>query len=196
MGYDKIYAEFRDELVAEYAQMRGCYMGEYQDNYDQNTSRKDDRIAEMNAAIQSQVDYIKELYDLKARKQNRQGTFNDNTCGKFVSRWVFSLWREYAQAKRRTKRIARATLRDNHQKKMQNIFDAWRKYSHENFKKGLAQKEVDFRAELESKILVQHQNKVDQLLLYAAELEDKIKLEQDAREKMTNLYDLSLSKGF
>ena len=48
--------------------MRGCYMGEYQGNYDQNTSRKDDRIAEMNAAIQAQVDYIKELYDLKHRK--------------------------------------------------------------------------------------------------------------------------------
>ena len=84
IGYDKIYAEFRDELVAEYAQMRGCYMGEYQDNYEQNTSRKDDRIAEMNGAIQSQVDYIKELYDLKQRKQKRQGTFNDHTCGKFA----------------------------------------------------------------------------------------------------------------
>ena len=68
IGYDKLYAEFRDELIAEYASMRGCYMGEYQGNYDQNTSRKDDRIAEMNAAIQAQVDYIKELYDLKHRK--------------------------------------------------------------------------------------------------------------------------------
>jgi len=29
MVYDKIFAEFKDELVMEYAQMRGCYMGEY-----------------------------------------------------------------------------------------------------------------------------------------------------------------------
>jgi len=41
--------------------MRGCYMGEYQSNYDMNTSRKDDKIAEMNAAIQSRVVYINEL---------------------------------------------------------------------------------------------------------------------------------------
>jgi len=33
-------------------------------------------------------------------------------------------------------------------------------------------------------------------LLYAAELEDKIKMEQDAREKMTRLYDQSLQTGF
>ena len=52
--------------------------------------------------------------------------------------------------------------------------------------------EIEFRTELESKILVQYRNKVDSLLLYAAELEDKIKLEQDAREKMTRMYDQSL----
>ena len=32
--YDRLYAEFKEELVQEYAMMRGCYMGEYQDNYD------------------------------------------------------------------------------------------------------------------------------------------------------------------
>ena len=45
----------------EYAQMRGCYMGEFQSNYDQNTSRKDDKIAEMNAAIQAKIKYNNEL---------------------------------------------------------------------------------------------------------------------------------------
>lgn len=48
--------------------MRGCYMDEYQSNYDQNTSRKDNKICEMNSAIQAQVDYIKELRDLKYLK--------------------------------------------------------------------------------------------------------------------------------
>ena len=27
--YDHLYAEFKEELVKEYAQMRGCYMSEY-----------------------------------------------------------------------------------------------------------------------------------------------------------------------
>lgn len=45
--YDKLYLEFKEELLQEYAQMRGCYMGEYQSNYDQNTSRKENKIHEM-----------------------------------------------------------------------------------------------------------------------------------------------------
>lgn len=52
----------------EYALMRGCYMGEYQENYDLNTSRKEDKIAEMNMNINFQCNYIKELYALKAHK--------------------------------------------------------------------------------------------------------------------------------
>jgi len=31
--YDKLFLEFKEELVQEYAQMRGCYMSEYQENY-------------------------------------------------------------------------------------------------------------------------------------------------------------------
>ena len=77
-------------------------------------------------------------------------------------------------------------------RRKQNVFDALRNASHTKFLGRLGQMEVEFKAELESKILVQYQNKVDSLLLYAAELEDKIKLEQDAREKMTILYDQSL----
>lgn len=60
----------------------------------------------------------------------------------------------------------------------------------------MASKEEAFREELESKIYIQYRKKVDMMLLQAAELEDKIKLEQDAREKMTRLYDQSLHQGF
>ena len=50
--------------------------------------------------------------------------------------------------------------------------------------------------ELESKILVQWQSKVDALTLYFGQLEEKIHQEQEAREKLTLLYDQSLSLGF
>ena len=60
---------------------------------------------------------------------------------------------------------------------MQALFDTLRNYSHNRFLKRLSASESTFRAELESKILVQYRTKVDMLLLHAAELEDKIKLE-------------------
>jgi len=57
--YDKLFAEFKDEVVQEYGGMRGSYMGEYQGNYDLNTSRKEDKITEMHMAIKAQCDFIK-----------------------------------------------------------------------------------------------------------------------------------------
>ena len=52
------------------------------------------------------------------------------------------------------------------------------------------------RAELESKMLVQWTTKVDALMLYMAQLEDRIKIEQEARQKLAEAYDASLTNGF
>ena len=43
--------------------------------------------------------------------------------------------------------------------------------------------------ELESKMLVQWSSKVDALMLYMAQLEDKIKVEQEARQRLAEAYD-------
>ena len=76
---------------------------------------------------------------------------------------------------------------------MMKVFDALRLQAHTNKKETVDNSEETFRDALESRILVQYRNKVDSLLIKAAELEDMIKTEQDAREKMTHLYDQSLS---
>ena len=41
--------------------MRTTYMSEYQYNFDQNSSRRDDKISEMNLAIENQENYIRDL---------------------------------------------------------------------------------------------------------------------------------------
>ena len=63
------------------------------------------------------------------------------------------------------------------------------------FKERLNREKSTFRNDLESKILVQWSTKVDALTLYVAELEDKIKHEQEAREKLKIAYDQSLNLG-
>lgn len=52
-----------------------------------------------------------------------------------------------------------------------------------------------FRANLESQHLTHFTSKVDALLLYMAQLEEKIKVEQDAREQLTVTYEASLNQG-
>ena len=53
-----------------------------------------------------------------------------------------------------------------------------------------------FRMNLESEILVQWSTKVDALMLYVAELEDKIKQEQEAKDMLALMYDQSLTTGY
>ena len=72
---------------------------------------------------------------------------------------------------------------------MRRLFTSWRGVSHQWFKEKLERDKDTFKAELESKILVQWQSKVDALTLYFGELEVKIQQEQEAREKLTLLYD-------
>ena len=60
MQYDTVFAEFKQKLVLEYAAMRSKYISEYQNNYEQNTSRKEEKIFEVSQEIESQDGKIKE----------------------------------------------------------------------------------------------------------------------------------------
>lgn len=59
--YDKLFKQFQEQLITEYTNMRTTYMSEYQYNFDQNSSRRDDKISEMNLAIENQENYIRDL---------------------------------------------------------------------------------------------------------------------------------------
>ena len=105
--YDRLYAEFKEELVQEYAMMRGCYMGEYQGNYDLNTSRKEDKISEMNAAITAQCNYIKEMYAHKEMKNELMRRFYQSTSDEYTKRLCFSVFKNYYEERRRNRRQER-----------------------------------------------------------------------------------------
>lgn len=68
--------------------------------------------------------------------------------------------------------------------------------THQWFKERIDSEKATIRSELESKMLIQWSSKVDALMLYMAQLEDKIKIEQEARQKLAEAYDASLSNGF
>ena len=61
MIYDKLFSQFQEQLAREYGQMRNNYMSEYQVNFNQNSSRRDDKISEMNLAIESKEEKIRDL---------------------------------------------------------------------------------------------------------------------------------------
>lgn len=102
----------------------------------------------------------------------------------------------YVAVKKRKSRLEAYTRNKIHRKKMQRLFDSWRSVSHQWCKERLEREKETFRLELESKLLIQWQSKVDALTLYLGQLEEKIQLEQEARENLTVLYNRSLMIGY
>ena len=48
-------------MIAEYALARTSYVGDYQENFNQNTSRSQDKVAEMHQAIVSTEGSVRDL---------------------------------------------------------------------------------------------------------------------------------------
>ena len=92
-------------------------------------------------------------------------------------RQVFKSWVYYKSVQKRKSRLAAYTRNKLHRAKMRRLFESWRGVSHELFKSRIEHEKVTFREEVESTMCTTLNTKVNSLLLYMAELEDKIKLE-------------------
>ena len=176
--------------------MRNTYMGEYQHNFNQNSSRRDDRIAEMNGSIDTQESSIKDLHKVDELQESCLNRFFTMKQNLYYYRICMKAWLFYHKVQKRKNRLAAYTRNKIHRGKMRRLFESWRAVSHQEFKERMDNEKTNFRMELESKMLVKWSTKVDQLLVYMQQLEDKIKMEQDARERLTVTYDQSLNSGF
>lgn len=95
MTYDRLFRDFQDRLVSEYASMRVTYIGEYQHNLDQNTSRRDDRIAEMNQSIETQDSGIKDLNKVDELQESALNRFFGMKQKLYYYRLCFKAWTFY-----------------------------------------------------------------------------------------------------
>ena len=72
--------------------MRNSYMGEYQTNLDQNTSRKDDKITEVSQEIETQNSSIKDLKDQKSKQKSCLNTFFKRKTNHYYLRVTIRAW--------------------------------------------------------------------------------------------------------
>lgn len=196
MTYDRLFKKFQERLVNEYSGMRGGYMSEYQINYDQNSSRRDNRLVEMNMAIENQNNYMVDLQHHQDQQESCLNAFFKSKEDLFRLKVVWKAWRFYFSIYKRKARTAAYTRNTLYRKKLNRMFSSWKGVTSEEFKVRMEREKYTFRSNLESQILLQWSTKVDVLLLYVSELEDKIKQEQEARERLTHMYDNSLAVGY
>jgi len=113
----------------------------------------------------------------------------------FYYRVCMKFWKKYVKRMLEKKRIAAYTRNFIYRNKLTRQFRQWRTVSHDWGKERIGREEVIFRRNLETEKLTMWSSKVDQLMLYMAQLEDKIKVEVQAREALTTTYEHSLNKG-
>jgi aconitase A len=81
----------------------------------------------------------------------------------------------YFKRKREKKRINAYVRNTVYRNNLLRMFRGWRKVAHEDGKIRIESEEKKYRLNLEREKLTMWTSKVDQLMLYIAQLEDKIK---------------------
>jgi hypothetical protein len=95
----------------------------------------------------------------------------------FYYRVFLKFWKAYVKRRREKKRIAAYSRNTIYRNNLTRYFRSWRNISHEWGKERINREEIVFRKNLEREKLTMWTSKVDQLMLYMAQLEDKIKSE-------------------
>ena len=108
---------------------------------------------------------------------------------------MVTTWLRRYKEKKQENRLIAYTTQVMERRKQRLLFDKWRIVSHRWFKEHVDRNQNKYRADLERRNLSQYSNRVDELLLRMADLEDKVQQERESREALTRQYEASLNQG-
>lgn len=154
MTYDRIFRKFQEKLLHEYGAMRGGYMTEYQANFEQNSSRRDNKLSEMNMAIEGQSEYGRDLEKTIEQQDSCLHKFFVMKSNLFTLRTIMKKWKAYIAVYKQKARVAAYRRNTLYRKKLKLLFTTWRSQAHEWFKERIERERALFREELESRILI------------------------------------------
>jgi len=104
-------------------------------------------------------------------------------------------WKVYVKRRREKKRVAAYSRNTIYRNSLIRFIRSWRFVSHEWGKERISSERAVYRKNLETEKLTMWKSKVDQLNLYKAQLEDKIRKERFARDQLAMTYEANLEKG-
>ena len=101
----------------------------------------------------------------------------------------------FAQLQKREKRLSAYSKNFMYRRKMRKLFYNWRAVSHKWFKKRINKEAIEYEKRQRDKELTQWDKEVDALKVYMAQLQEKIRVEVQAKEELARTYELSLNRG-
>ncbi len=113
----------------------------------------------------------------------------------FVKKIYFNEILYYTQMQKREKRIKAYSKNYMYRRNMRQLFYNWRAVSHQWFKERINHEAVEYEREQRDKELTHWDKEVDALKVYMAQLQEKIRIEVQAREELARTYENSLNRG-
>jgi hypothetical protein len=175
--------------------MKEGYISDYQTNYQINLNEKQANIDEFLETMEDKKNQMSLLGKQKEQDMSCLRRFFEMKKRLFYYRVSMKYWKKYLKHMKEKKRVAAYTRNSLYRRRLTQWFRGWNKVSHTWGKERIDAEESSFRKNLEFEKLTMWSSKVDQLMLYMAQLEDKIKTEVKAREDLTVTYETSLNKG-
>lgn len=175
--------------------MKNSYQQEHELNFQANLADKNNHIKEMQHEIQEKEETInneKERYDALKHKVYTLLRQKYNT---FIKRVYFNEIVYFFEMAKFEKRIKAYSKNFMYRRKMRLLFGSWRGVSHQWFKQRINKESVEYERTQRDKELAQWDKEVDALKVYMAQLQEKIRIEVQAREELTKTYEQSLNRG-
>jgi hypothetical protein len=193
--YDRLFKEFKDKLVQEYALMKNTYLLEYEQNYQANLNDKNQYIQEIENHISQKDEDISEKKERYDALKQKIFTLLRQKYNLFVKRIFFNEILYFTELNRREKRLKAYSKNYMYRRKTRLLFGSWRGVSHRWFKKRINREAIEYEKTQRDVELIHWDKEVDALKVYMAQLQEKIRIEIQAREELTITYENSLNRG-
>ena len=113
----------------------------------------------------------------------------------FVKKIFFNEIVYFADLQKRDKRIMAYSKNYMHRRKSRLLFGSWRGVTHLWFKERINKEAIEYERVRRDEELIHWDKEVDALKIYMAQLQEKIRVEVQAREELARTYESSLNRG-
>lgn len=109
-------------------------MNEYQENFNQNSSRRDGKISEMMQSIHQQETTIRELDKESNAQKSCLYKFYEKSRNNYRFRTILRAWKYYTKCRKQRNRVYSYIINKFHRRRQVKIYEGWKWVAHKQFK--------------------------------------------------------------
>lgn len=128
--YDRLFKEFKDKMIQEYAMMKSAYLTEYEANYQANVAEKNQHIKDMQNHIVEKEEDISEKKEKYDALKHKVFTLLRQKYNMHVKKVFFNEILYHTELVKREKRLNAYSKNYMYRRNVRLLFCSWRGVTH------------------------------------------------------------------